>query len=529
MLMKKLTSYFPVIKNYIERNFPQVFCSIIILIVIVLTFKLQNRVVGWEPGYDDLQPKHHGWVSAHTLAIISRATAENGFVGYTLALKDEQNNIHYEYFDRYPIFFSALFNKVLSLRSQMSGQIYLARQVMNLIFLSTMIVAFLIIDKLIRNKPLALTAALLAFSNPYLLFYKDMIHFDQPALFGFLLLIYAIALYKLDGLKFPLYISTFVAVGLGRGYASFAVLLLWFAIEAFMILRSKDLIPGEKFKNMLKHPSVFVLVAGILWGASLLSYNVLVEAHKLNVSIWETSIINSAEKRLSLSETFNEENMEIINWPGFILGQSGRIVKWSFPVKVSGFTDFETVLFLILMFFLMGRIICLQTVEKRTIYLLLLLSGFVWILPLRNLAAFHDYTTMYYIGVPLVFFVSIFTILNPSKSVTYYLVIAGLVVYTIAIIQVKDWHEQRAGNANTFTYDFMRIREKIDGTGKNIYVASPIPYGPYPAGYYLSGQYLTPLQLADYVVSRKRNYLPNNLTPENKLIFLFKNEPVPLK
>ena len=65
---------------------------------------------------------------------------------------------------------------------------------MNLIFLGTLILAFLIIDKLIKNKPLALTVVFLAFSNPFLLFYKDMVHFDQPASVGFLLLIYAIAL-----------------------------------------------------------------------------------------------------------------------------------------------------------------------------------------------------------------------------------------------------------------------------------------------------------------------------------------------
>jgi len=482
--------------------------------------------VGWERGYDDLQPKHHGWVSAHTMAIISRATAENGFVGYALASKDAQNKLQYEYFDRYPVFFSALFHQVLSLRNQMSSQIYLARQVMNLIFLSTMIVAFLLIDKLIRNKLAALTTVLLVFANPYLLFYKDMIHFDQPALFGFLLLIYAIALYKLDGVKIPLFICTFVAVGLGRGYASFAILILWFVIEGFLILRSKDLIIIEKLKSILKHPSFFVLVVGILWGASLLSYNILVESHKRNVSIWETSIINSAEDRLSLSESFNAENEGIINWPGFIQGQFDRITKWSFPVKQLNFIPLGSALLLSLMFLFMGIVIWKQTLEKKIIYLLLLLSGFVWMVPLRNLAAFHDYTTMYHIGIPLVFFATLFTIIKLPKAVNYSLVILGLVVYAVAISQVRDLHEQRAGEATTYTYDFMRIQEKIDGTGKNIHLTTTLPYGPYPAGYYLSGQYLTPLQLADYVVSRNKNYLPNNLTPDNMVVFLFKNEPV---
>ena len=478
--------------------------------------------MGFEPGYDDLQPKHHGWVTAQTLAIISKATAENGFVGYALAVKDDQNKPDYLYFDRYPVFFSALFNKVLSLRSNMSGQIYLAKQVMNLIFLCTLVMAFLIIDKLIGNKPLALTIVLLAFSNPFLLFYKDMVHFDQPALFGFLLLIYALALYKLDGLKIPLYISTFVAIGLGRGYASIAILILWLVFEAFLILKARGLAIGEKIKKILRHPSFFLLVIGIAWAASLLSYNVLVEAHKRNVPVLQTSILMSAENRLSMNQAFNQENIDIINWSDFIIGQVDRIVKWTFPINQVNLGFLGNSILLGIMFLVMGIIIRRQTLEKRIIYLILVLSGFAWIFPLRNLAAFHDYTTMYYIGISLVFYLSIFSFLKPSRETAYYLAIMGLVIYVSALGQVRDLHNQRAGNADQYTYDFMQIVDKIDGKGKNVYLADTIPYGPYPAGFYLSGEYLSPLNVADYVVSRDKTYLPDNLTPDNRLVFLFK-------
>jgi hypothetical protein len=524
MDQQKFVSRFSPVYGYIRENFSQILCYATILVVVIATFILQDRIVGFEPGYDDLQPKHHGWVTAQTLAIISKATAENDFVGYALAVKDDQNKADYQYFDRYPVFFSALFNKVLSLRSNLSGQIYLAKQVMNLIFLCTLIVAFLIIDKLIGNKPLSLTIVLLAFSNPFLLFYKDMVHFDQPALFGFLLLIYAVALYKLDGLKIPLYVSTFVALGLGRGYASYSILILWLVIEAFLILKSRGPAIGEKLKTVLKHPSFFLLVIGIIWGASLLSYNVWVEAHKRNVPILQTSILMSAENRLSMNEEFNQENINIINWPDFAMGQVDRIIKWSFPVNAVNFGTLGNSILLGIMFLLMGMIIRRQTVERRIIYLILVLSGFAWLFPLRNLAAFHDYTTMYYIGIPLVFFLSVFAFLNPSKETAHYLVIMGLIIYLSAIVQVKDWHEERAGKADQYTYDFMQIVDKIDGKGKNVYMADSIPYGPYPAGFYLSGQYLSPLNVADYIVSRDRAYLPGNLTPDNELIFLFEKQ-----
>ena len=402
-----------------------------------MTFTFQSKVVGLEGGYDEQQPNHHGWVTANTLAIISKATPQNYFVGYALASKDDQNNFHYEYFDRYPVFFSAVFNRILSLADTLAEKLRLARQVMNIIFLGTLILAFLIVDKLIKNKPLSLAIVLLVFSNPYLLWYKDMVHFDQPALFGFLLLIYALALYKFDGLKFPLYIATFVAIGLGRGYASYSILFLWLAFEAFMILKARGVDIIEKVKSVFKHPAFLLVVLAVIWGGSLLTYNVIVEAHTRNVSIFQTSILRSARYRLSLNPEFNQENEDVINLPRFAESQVNRIIQWSFPVKEMPLGFSGNLLLLGVMLVVIGITIWKQTVERRMIYLILLLSGFVWLIPLRNLAAFHDYTAMYYIGIPLVFFISIFATLNPSKMVSSLLLIAGVVVYFSAIVQVR--------------------------------------------------------------------------------------------
>ena len=521
MVTKTSATPFPIFKSYLENTFSQILYVVVLSVIVIATFVLENRIVGWEPGYDDAQPKHHGWVSANTLAIISKATPENYFVGYALAFKDDQNRAYYDYFDRYPVFFSALFNRVLTLSNNLAEQFYLAKQVMNLIFVCTLILAFLIIDKLIANKPLALTTVLLVFSNPYLLWYKDMVHFDQPALLGFLLLIYTIGLYKLDGLKTPLYISTFVAIGLGRGYASYSILFLWLIFEAFLILKTRTLNFREKLNSIVRHPSFFLLVIALIWGASLLSYNILAEARKRDVSILQTSILRSARYRLSLNSEFNLQNEGVINWRTFTEDQIERIVQWTFPLKGMNFGNWGNSLILAVIFLAIGIMIWNQHLEKRIIYLILILSGFGWLIPLRNLSAFHDYTAMYYIGISLVFFLSIFTFLTPSKRIEYVLVVLTLVLYVSALVQVRAWHEERAGKANLYTYDFVRILEKIDGTGRNINMPEMIPYGPFTPGFYLSQHYLTSREIADYVVTRNRRYPAKNLTPENKLIFLF--------
>jgi hypothetical protein len=522
MVINKINPASKKFETFIRNNFSQILCYAAILLVVVLTFALQTRLVGWEQGYDDLQPKHHGWVSSQGLAIISSATLENKFVGNAIEYIDEQGNMVYDYFDRYPVFFSAIFNRVLALSPKPYIKIYLAKQVMNGIFLGTLILAFLIVDKLIKNKPVALTVALLAFSNPFLLFYKDMVHFDQPALFGFLLLIYAIALYKLDGLKFPVIISTFIAVGLGRGYASYAVLGLWVVLEAFMVLKSKDLGFGQKIKNIIKHPSFILSVLGIVWGAGLLSYNIFVEAQTRNIPFMETGIVNSAGQRLALNEEFNEQYDYVINWGDFIQSEVNRIIQWSFPINKVNLEFIGNAVLLVVMFFVMIKIVRRQSEEKRMIYLILMLSGFVWLIPLRNLAAFHDYTTMYFIGIPLVFFLSVFIFLNPSKEASHYLAITGVIVYLFAISSVKVWHESRAGDSSKYTYDFTRIVERIDGVGNNVHLTDEVPFGPYAPRFYLSEQHLAPLELADYVITKDEAYPLENLTPENSELFLYK-------
>jgi hypothetical protein len=510
--------------KYIVDHLTLILCLSILFITAVGTFALQNKVVGFVKGYDELAPKHHGSVSSRGLAIISQATAENGFVGYAIRIKDEQNQVHYDYFDRYPVFFSAIFNRVLALREKLSSKIYLARQVMNLIFVATLFVAFLLLDKLIRNQLLALMVVLVSFANPYLMFYKDMVHFDQPALFGFLLITYAIALYKIDGLKWPVIGATFAAIAMGRGYASYAVLGLWLVIEAYLILRTRNFPLGKKIQMVVKHPAFILMVVAIIWGASLLSYNLIIEARQRNVSILETSILDSAVRRLSFSPDFNEKNESIINWIGYAQTEISRIIKWSSPVKWPNPSWEISAILLVGMFGIMALAIRTQPLEKRIIFILLAFAGFIWMTLMRNLAAFHDYTTMYFIGVPLAFFASLAILLKPSKDAAYYLALMGLVIFLSGLVQVRDLHESIAGNANDYTHDFMRIEEAIGGKGNNVYLEVKIPYSTNAEEFYLSDQYLAPLSISDYVITENTGYPGVNLTPGNRVVYLFRKK-----
>lgn len=522
MTEKKTHYRFHIVRNYFEYHFSLILCCFAIVTIIIITFLSQGNVIGLESSVTSFAAAHHDWVTTHSLAIISRATPENFFVGHALTFVDDQGNVDYKYFDRYPVFFSAIANQILSLFNTVAEKLYIARQIMNFIFLGTLILAFLILDKLIRNKSLSLAAVLIVFSNPFLLWYKDMVHFDQPALFGFLLLIYAITIYKLKGVKRFLYLFTFIAISLGRGYASFSILILWFSLEFLIILLSSGIRLKEKIIAVLKHPSFYILIIGIAWGSSLLFYNVIIEAYQRDIPIRQTSILQSAEKRFLLNEEFNQEYEETLAWQPFLQSQVTRIIQWAFPLKRIYINIYGGIILLSFIFAVIGITAWRQPPETRMIYAILALSGFVWIIPLKGLTAFHEYTAMYYIGIPLAFFLSIFKIAKSSRAVSTIFLIAGLLIYVSAIFQIKDWHEAVAGNKTMYVYDFDRILEEIDGSGKNVHVTDAIPYGPYALGFFLSEQYLSSENTADYIISSKRDYLPDNLTPHNEVVFLFK-------
>ena len=125
---------------------------IVLLLISLFTLFIQNKNVGFGINI-------HGWVSSHVLAIINRANYENNFVGYTTQFKNSNNEVEYWYFDRYPVFFSASSNLILSKwNDSIPAKIYYARQMMNIYFILTLILSYLLLAKITENKLTSLGA-----------------------------------------------------------------------------------------------------------------------------------------------------------------------------------------------------------------------------------------------------------------------------------------------------------------------------------------------------------------------------------
>jgi hypothetical protein len=351
-----------------------------------------------------------------------------------------------------------------------------------------------------------------------------MVHFDQPALLGFVFLMYAIAVHMRRANRPLVAGAALGAVALGRGYASISVLGVWLLLEASQILLQGGSSFLDKARLVQRHDSFRVLLIAILWAGLLLTYNILTEAHKRQIPLMQTSIVQSAENRLSLDESFNEKYAGILDWGEFLPGQVNRLVRWSFPIWDYGGIPLLDVIIVFTMLAVIVAYGAQLDVNRRKTLALMVLSGAVWLIGMRNLSAFHEYTTMYYLGITLAFYASIFSLLRIPPKLAYAVLICALAVFAYYNQKTQDLHYQIGEPYNSYTYDIMRIRELLPEGEVTVYLPQGIKTASTSAaiGFYLPKAFLAPEGTAEYVISSEQDFLPQTLTPDNKRLFLFK-------
>ena len=520
------------------------------LLLLLMIFFLQSGGTGF-------WGKHHGWVSSHGLAIMSKADLEHYFVGYALVTEDPSGQLDYQYFDRYPVFFSAFGHALMSLTDDLPTRVFLMRQWMNLLFLLTMAVCFLLVRRLVGNPYLAFAVTVLSFSSYYLLYYRDMIHFDQPALLDFMLLLYAILRYKADDERRLLYPVTILAISIGRGYASYAVLGPWAVFEALGLLRQPATTIRQKVAAILRHDSTRALMLALVLGAAFLSYNIVIEAVQRGVPLTETSIVSSALSRLPVgSELGRNPTRDLPDWPQFAALEFDRIVRWVLPFKLD--TGVEEIsqnaralidqipLYSQLLFGLMLTVIAWFIAHRprreRLPLLLTAVCGIFWLFFMINLSFEHDYTTMYAVGTGLLFYVGLFAWLKNRPRLIALLVVASLALFYASNQRLLADFGSDIAQRSVYTADFNQIAHAIQGRQRHIFTTYRSGYeidaGSYYAlGFYLADDIFTPYADADYVITSHPYYatpthlmpgdtqgldlLSHTLTPDNLLSFLF--------
>ncbi len=513
--------------SYINRT--RLLIALLLLLVAGVTFALQSYNVGF-------WGERHGWTSSHSLSIIRRAMPENRFVGYSLAFREQDGSVTYEYFDRYPVFFSAGMNAALSLVDDLPTQIYLSRQIMNGVLLLTMIVGYRLVRLYVENRFLALGITVLSFSSYYLLYYKDMPDFHPPVVLGFLALAYSVARYKLHGEQLQVYMVSAAAVMLAFGYSILFALAVWLAVDAVNVLRERE---GAGWLGLLgrllRLDALWALALGVLLSAGAIAYNVSAEAAIRGVPLAETSVVDSILRRIPFLETAVDSNARaqaattgVVGWVQFFIVEFERVIKWSLPLQVGGPTgarfvpgqDDMQVRWWIIYLGVPMTVTTLWWVQQqrgphRDVATITALSPLVFLFSMINLTSVHDFVTMYGMGFTLIMWTALLGWARARRWLVAVIVVAALLLYTASSWQVRATQQAELVYGAPYTYDFDRMRTAISGEDNTIYLdfrrhnAECVirNWQCYALGYLLGNNYLSHYpDGADYVLSPRPYY-----------------------
>jgi hypothetical protein len=132
-------------------------------LLLATLFLVLALVVLLEPDRIEFTPGHHGWVSSGALAMIKKATMEHGWLGYIGQTLSDSGERQYAYFSRYPVIYTAIASYFLRLADlPFSGEIHLARQLMNVLFVGVMALYWRILVYVRIPKMAALNAVTLS-------------------------------------------------------------------------------------------------------------------------------------------------------------------------------------------------------------------------------------------------------------------------------------------------------------------------------------------------------------------------------
>jgi len=483
-------------------------------------------VLAAQPHDDGFRRGHRGWVSAHTLAIAEKATPSNGFVGYSVALSTPASRDLY-YFDRYPVFFSAALHAVQDLMADDAAErIHIARQVMNLVYVLTLVAAVALMVELGLSLELAIAAATLAGAGYTMVEYRDMVHFDQPALLGFVVLLWAIARFGSGGGSRVVLVATAAAVMSGRGYASYAVLGSWWILDTLRRLRGRSEASTQQstpglLRSVATSTPTRACLLGIAIGAACLSYNVMAEARTRGVALSKVGIVQSASQRLSLDDRFNDKTQKRRSWARFLKSQEHGVALTALPWALHGPIrkhDVVRVLVSCAVLVVALGFAASRPEPARTAWLLACIAGPLWLLAMRNLAAFHPYTAMYMFPLCLTFFAAMLRLVPARLGAA-----AAVVACAVLFASTNDGNREIVRLGKGLRHDTIDMHNIARALRPGDAVATDgqlFPGVPFALGFYLPGQDIVVEGPASLVISRRSLRGGQSLTPGNRGIFL---------
>ena len=160
---------------------------------------------------------NHNFMSSHHITIAANLSPEHGFQRFTLRFIDEDGEVRYEPYNRFPIGgYLSMKLATLPFGGSPSAQITAARILMLLFFTAAAVLAYLSLCRLTSNRWIALTATLLAFSTYHLLHYNDMTANEgMPDFFVVMVTFHGMIIFVQEGRFRQLLVKTCIALLIG--------------------------------------------------------------------------------------------------------------------------------------------------------------------------------------------------------------------------------------------------------------------------------------------------------------------------
>ncbi len=496
---------------------------------------------------------HHDWNSSQSLTFAENLSFQHGLLVFHYQSLDQDGNRYYPIlYNRFPKGGYALITlAILPFGDNLAAKIYAARVLMLLLFAAAAALA-----RLTGNGWVALAATALAFSSYYFLYYSDKISNEVTIdLFAVMLAFHGMVVFAQEGRFRQLLVKTVLALLLGWHVYAFLLPFIVFGL-ASQLIQSRPLSSTSPLLCQLKRGATALLssryvrlgVVALLVGIAILAFNFAGEYFALDREkpLTELPSVHSATKRLGADADFNVRYAENLAWGEFLLkNQIYRIGQMLYPFFLSPFDDPGKVDkardYLAVYAGALALAVCwvglvFAPVKHKMLLATLVISGFVWALPLRHSVTFHDFETIFYVGIPLVFFTLILLYLRKlgNRQVIAAIAVAALLLFVLSGAEMAHvGHDAGAATAEAEMLQDLKVIRDIVGEGV-VYIPShhiDSQYGgaPWASSFGLAGSVIVYAgdkrgagrEAADFVIELRRDAGPALLTPDNRRIFLY--------
>lgn len=502
---------------------------------------------------------HPAWLMSQHLAQAANLSPKHRFLLFVDRTYDVDGDVSHVAYARWPIGSYVLVKLALLLSGDdLATGIYAARVVVLLLFAGTCVFAYLALARL-TDRWIALAATLLGFSSHTMLQYSDVFAPDVvPALFGLMLTFHGMVVFVQQGRFAQLLVKSSIALMLC--WHVYAVLLPFIVLsivrelvgatrtrDGFVVAlrRCGDVLLASPYVKL----GVYAAGLGVLILATSLANEYV--AYGAKIPLIELPLLNSAIYRTGFDEGFNEGIDHWLAWEHFVEMQLHHVAalalsSYFISMDIDDLLLDGSRLYGVGMVILAYSLVGLAFVRDRVLFASLLISGILWALALRAHIAAHGFQSIFYVGVVLVAlsFVGNWS----SRLFTRACVPLAMLLFVLASAEGARTSEGtgRGELEDEVLQDFQAIREVVD-QGSVFVPAEQADsnYGgaPFALSYFMSGSILeyggdyslgapkdivvTRLDLADYLLARRREDVAALVTPHNKHFFLYDRTCVP--